>query len=181
MVFLHPGCCSGCAGPTRWIPVSVLFAATYVHAEDFTVGAAHACPPTACLGLGCPQGSPGRSLCCFVHRGLWVFYFLLWPPQTLPVLLCLHDTHTPVPVLHGPAGPLHSLGPAGFAHLGTVESLPFRKPSNFILELVLKLIAAQSLTAVLISDLKLLDLVTPSSLGRSVFIIIVSKEGLGDY
>lgn len=56
-------------------------------------------PPTACLGLGWPQGSPRCSLCCFLHRGLWLFCFLLRSSQVLWVLLCLRDTHTPVPVL----------------------------------------------------------------------------------
>lgn len=61
------------------------------------------------------------------------------------------------------------------------SSIPFVKGSSFVSKLVLKIIAAWSLTAILISDLKLLDSVTLSSLGRSVFIIIVSKEDLGDY
>lgn len=61
------------------------------------------------------------------------------------------------------------------------SSIPSVKGSSSISKLVLKIIAAWSLTAVLISDLKLLDSVTLSSLGRSVFIIIVSKEELGDY
>lgn len=194
--FLHPDCCSGCAGQpgesqclscSCHVPHHVLSCSCHVMFHICSCwgpcsGHCPRLPPTACLGLGCPQGSLRCSLCCFLHQGLWLFYFLLWSSHVLFVLVCLCDTHTPVPVPCDPAGPVCThWALQGSLISGLVASLPCRKPSNFILELVLKLIAAQSLTAVLISDLKLLDLVTPSSLGRSVFIIIVSKEGLGDY
>lgn len=167
--FSHPSCCSGGAGqPGKFQCLSCLWPCMFMLRT-----LQWALPTPAPHSLGCPQGSLRGSLCCFLHRGLWLFYFLLWSPQVLFVLLCLCVTQQAPECAHwAPQGSLIS---------GLAASLPCRKPSNFSLELALKLIAAKSLTAVLISDLKLLDLVTPSSLGRSGFIIIVSKEGLGDY
>lgn len=150
------------------------------------MGAAHACPPQPAYGWAgprAPRGVPCAASCtggsgCFVSS-----YDLLRCCESC--CACVTHTHACACAACGPAGPSqlppHTPGPAGFTRLWAVASLPSRKASSFILELVLNLTAAQSLTAVLVSDLKLLDSVTLSSLGRSVFIIIVSKEGLGDY
>lgn len=141
----------------------------YDHVEDSAVGAAHACPP--CLPrAGLPPGLPKVFPVLLPARGALV---VLFPPVMF--------SHALSPMCE-PAGPsLHTLSPPGVTHPWACSIPPFQKASQLHLRTGLQLTAAQSLTAVLISDLKLLDLVTPSSLGRSVFIIIVCKEGLGDY
>lgn len=183
--FSHPGCCSGCAGqPGESQCLSCLQPCVFVLRTlqwALLTPARHSLP-RAGLAPGLPEVFP-----------------MLLPAPGAPVVLFPPTIFScavgpAVPVWHAhvsacaacdPAGPSqlppHTLRPAGFTRLWAVASLPSRKSSNFILELILKLTAAQSLTAVLMRDLKLLDSVTLSSLGRSGFIIIVSKGGLGDY
>lgn len=171
--FLHLGCCLGCAGqPDEFQCLSCLQPHMFMQRTlqwALPMPAPHSLPR-----VGLPSELP---VLLPAPRAL-VFYFLLWSSPVLLVLLCLCDTHQCLCCVTQQAS--HWALQASLI-CGLVASLPCRKPYSFSLELVLKLIAAQSLTAVLISDLKLLDLVTLSSLGRSVFIIIVSKEGLGDY